>query len=404
MFNHVFNSLGSNYSFWFSMKMLFSFGSADSNSELKNYLEEKYNGKVYLLYKGREALEILFQNGGFQKDDVIVVSGYTCAVVPKAVTHAGAKPLFIDIENGNMNFSINELKLLHEKNPNIKAVVIQNTLGFTVDILPIENFCKEKNIILVEDLAHCVGAHYPDGRETGTVGDYAMLSFSQDKLLDVVSGGALICRNGKDISLPYSLSRVSGKTEIIDRLYPIFTWKIRKLYGVYIGKWLHVFLKRFKLLATPVLDLEKRTLRELPSYLAPLVLYRLKNLNHSLMKRRVCANHYFEHIKREYIPKDVTKDSIKNSACLRFPIIIDDPSGLVDYLKDHNIHVSDIWYDVPIAPKKYWPLFRDDLELPNSTKLSMAMINLPTHKEVTIEHLTTITTCINTWSKLNSKK
>ena len=40
--------------------------------------------------------------------------------------------------------------------------------------------CKEKDIVLIEDLAHCVGAKYLNGKEAGNVGDLVVLSFSQD--------------------------------------------------------------------------------------------------------------------------------------------------------------------------------------------------------------------------------
>ncbi len=54
----IFNSLGSNYTF---ENVLETFAASDKESNkllLKKFLEEKYNGEVTLVYKGREALRL----------------------------------------------------------------------------------------------------------------------------------------------------------------------------------------------------------------------------------------------------------------------------------------------------------------------------------------------------------
>ena len=65
---------------------------------------------------------------------------------------------------------------------------------------PIVDYCRRRGLYLIEDLAHCPGNHYADGPAFGSVGDLVVLSFSRDKQVDAVAGGALIVRN-KDLSL-----------------------------------------------------------------------------------------------------------------------------------------------------------------------------------------------------------
>src|SRR2546428_552227 len=69
---------------------------------------------------------------------------------------------------------------------------IQNTLGYPCNIEEVKLICEQKKITLIEDLAHSIGTTYNNGVESGTMGDMTILSFSQDKIIDGISGGALI--------------------------------------------------------------------------------------------------------------------------------------------------------------------------------------------------------------------
>lgn len=183
----IFNSLGSNYDFNFVLKSLFSPG----NDDLKSFLENKYKGQVTLVYKGREAIELAL--GNINKGSLVGINGFICFAVYEAIKKAGMEVEYLDIEKGELNFSAETLK----KAVNVKAVIVQNTLGYPCDIEKIAQICKEKKIILIEDLAHSIGTRYESGEEAGMVGDFVVLSFSQDKIIDAVSGGALISRIDK---------------------------------------------------------------------------------------------------------------------------------------------------------------------------------------------------------------
>ncbi len=142
----VFNSLGSNYNFEFVVKSLFSFPSRAANAKLKTFLEKKYDGKAALLYKGREAIKLALELSGLPKGSKVGVNGFTCFVVYQAIVEAGYEPVYIDIEDKSLNFSIKNL----QKNKNLKALIIQNTLGNPVDIDAVKTFCSNNSVILIE--------------------------------------------------------------------------------------------------------------------------------------------------------------------------------------------------------------------------------------------------------------
>src|SRR5947209_7212773 len=141
---NIFNSLGSNYNLRFVFKALFS----GNEAKLKSFLEEKYQGKVTLLYKGREAIELALNKINLP-NAAVAINGFTCFAVYEAVKKAGLDIEYLDIEKDDLNFSVETLKKHLSKNPKIKVVMIQNTLGYPCDIEKISRLCREKKIILI---------------------------------------------------------------------------------------------------------------------------------------------------------------------------------------------------------------------------------------------------------------
>lgn len=383
----IFNSLGSNYNLKYVLKSLFSDAKGKS-LKLKNYLEEKYNGKIILTYKGREALTLALKILDLPKESFVAINGFTCFAVYKAIEKAGLKPLCLDLEekNSDLNFSFETFEKTLNENKNLKAVVIQNTLGYPTDIEKIKKICDEKNIILIEDLAHCIGTKYANGREAGTVGDFIALSFSQDKVIDAVSGGALVIRAKKYQNHKLNLDFKSPKNQFKDRLYPIFTFKIRKGYDFGLGKVLHFFLKELNLLSKPMQE-GLYDFYSLPDWYCNLALNQFSNLSQQLNHRKKIAKIYLEKLDKKILQKSIT-ENINISSNLRFPIFVENRKSLIRFLKKSKVYVSDIWYD-DVAP-----------ECPNAVKISKTILNLPTHINVTEKDAIIITERINTWLKL----
>ena len=250
---NVFNSLGSNYNLGFAVKTITSRNDVGYSSKLKLYLENKYQGKAILVYKGREALELALKMLNLPSNSSVAINGFTCYAVYKAIINAGYKPEYLDISEGNLNFSPDILISKFKQNPNIKVVILQNTLGYPCESEQIVKICRDNRIFLIEDLAHSVGANYINGKETGEIGDFTILSFSQDKIIDGISGGALIIRNRdyEKVELD-DTEKVAIKQQLVDRFYPIFTYIIRTTYRIKFGKLIHAILKKVGLLSNPI--------------------------------------------------------------------------------------------------------------------------------------------------------
>lgn len=390
----IFNSLGSNYDLNSVFKALFSRNSKRYRVELKKILSEKFNGEVILTYKGRQAIEIALRILNLSEGSVVAINGFTCFAVYQAVISAGLKVEYLDIEKEELNFSPEQLINTLRKNPQIKVVIIQNTLGYPAQVEEIATICKENKIILIEDLAHSVGAVY-NNKPAGQLGDFVALSFSQDKIIDTVSGGALIIRN-KKYQKDFSDSNLKIKDVLKDRLYPLFTYLIRKTYPFGLGKTIHVILKMFNLLSKSMDN--DSTPTTIASWYCNLAKEELDNLDGNLNRRKKIASIYSENIDKRILSAKLVKN-ISNSANLRFPIFVNNRASLVNFLKKQSIFISDIWYDAPIAPKRYIPQTNYNHQCPNAEKVSEMILNLPTHKNVSEKDAERISELINQWSK-----
>ncbi len=284
----IFNSLGSNYDFGFVIRSLFAKGTVGDKLKLEKFLEDKYGGKVVLTYKGREALRLALRASNL-KNATVGICGFTCFAVYEAIAKEGYKVEYLDIEKDFLNFSIETLELAFKKNPELKIIFVQNTLGYPCDIESISKFCKDKGIILVEDLAHSIGSKYSNGKEAGTVGDFVMLSFSQDKMIDKVSGGALIIRNSEYKNFNLELKDVDRKQVVKDWMYPIITFKIRKTYDLGIGKVLHGISKAINILSKPMEYLDYDNIHSLPIKNCREIYSQFKSLEKNLLHRKKIA-------------------------------------------------------------------------------------------------------------------
>lgn len=378
----IFNSLGSNYDLATALRTLVSFGNDATRETLIQYLSARYGGSVVLTYKGRDALRLAL--AALPRKGKVAVNGYTCLAVYEAITQSGHTPLYLDVAEGALDFSPHALAAALEKDHAIVAVIVQNTLGSPVDIASIERLCKEHQLPLIEDLAHSIGMHYEDGREAGTVGDFAALSFSQDKLVDAVSGGALIVRNDTyrtAITVPSTNLPLSQQLK--DRFYPILTWNVRMLYPLGLGKALHWLLKKFHLLSRPF-DGSGRAPRMLPSWYCAVILREFYALGTTQAHRARIA-HIYAAALSQWQPKPFSL-----SSPIRFPLIVPDRTTFIAHLRTHEVHVSDIWYDAPVAPQKYLHRTNYAGECPNAEKVSAGMLNLPLHRNVSGQQATHI--------------
>lgn len=345
-------------------------GTRRDYSALERFLAQRYSGNAILCKNGRTALCMALQ-AYFHPGDAVIVNGFTCYAVVEAIKAAGLTPVYADISPSDLNFTVATLEAAGPA-PSIKGIIIQNSLGNPVDIAKIEQFAEQHDLLIIEDLAHCAGVKYPDGREAGTVGAAAVLSFGKEKMIDATSGGAVVLRRESDAQDGTSAAKsegteaptdAHGATKICqapsrrpkpsdylrDRFYPLLSALCRILTPVHLGgPLMRAFLKIHwvERSADNRLDLT----RKMPNFEAKLALEQLKSLRRAGMKPV-----------REFF-------------------LLENREEVLAALKKQGYFFDGFWYEKPVSPARYYSKVHFPEEnCPLATEITQKIINFPTY-------------------------
>lgn len=106
-------------------------------------------------------------------------------------------PVFIDTDTATWNMDPVALEKAFEIYPDVKLVIMAHLYGFPGDIKRIRDICDKHGALIIEDAAESMGATI-DGRQTGSFGDYAAISFNGNKLITGSAGGCLLTNSLED--------------------------------------------------------------------------------------------------------------------------------------------------------------------------------------------------------------
>lgn len=396
----IFNSLGSNYTVGFVLTALQQILLIDKStlSKLKARLKRRFRGDVQLVYKGRDAIELILQAYQIGPGDEVLTQAFTCYAIEEAIQRVGAKTVYVDIAPNKFNPSVKNLKKSFSKTKQAKAVIIQHSLGHSAGTKEIKEWCQQHKLILIEDLAQSLGGTDSYGKPLGLHADALVLSFGRDKVVDAVAGGAAIFKTQPKIKLEPSKQYVSKGLIIRDLLYPLWTWIIRNTYQFGLGKGLHYLLTKLKLMTNPIQSPTNK-LATMPVEFAALVHYQLDSLSQQLEHRRSIAALYQKNIKkRKKIKSTTTTPDIEIGTNLRFALYVSQPSRLLNWLAVKNIYLSDRWYCQPVdcGRSHCKSNYRSD-SCPEAESRALNIVNLPTHHLITKQRALRIIDTINDW-------
>ena len=107
------------------------------------------------------------------------------------VVYEGGIPVFIDTEADSWNMDPVALEKAFELYPDVKLVVCAELYGFPGRMDLIKEICERHGALLIEDAAEAMGATL-HGRQCGSFGDYAAVSYNGNKIITGSSGGCLL--------------------------------------------------------------------------------------------------------------------------------------------------------------------------------------------------------------------
>jgi len=153
-------------------------------------------------------------------DDEVLVTDFSWISSSSCVSMVGATPVFCDINLDSYHMSIDSIKRMY--NDKVKAIVYPHLFGNMTDTQDIQNFCKEKNILFIEDSAQGLGSSL-NGIYAGTIGDISVFSFNSNKVVAGVNGGGVILTDDDKIAHRLKIIRRHGK----DKDYTILGYNSR---------------------------------------------------------------------------------------------------------------------------------------------------------------------------------
>ena len=146
---------------------------------------------------------------GIKGGDEIITTPFTFVATAEAVSRAGAKPVFVDIDPRTYN--IDPAKIEKAITPNTKAIIPVHLYGNPCDMDNILKIAKRHKLKVIEDAAQAIGAAY-DGHKIGSFGDAGCFSFFPSKNLGAFGDGGMVVTNNKDTAEELRLLRVHGTT------------------------------------------------------------------------------------------------------------------------------------------------------------------------------------------------
>ena len=154
----------------------------------------KYVGSKYAIAVNSctAGLHLALVAAGISQGDEVITTPFTFAATGEVIIHAGAKPVFVDVEPTSLN--IDPLKIEKAITTRTKAIMPVHYAGLPCRMAEILEIASAYNLIVIEDAAHAIGAEYL-GKKIGTLGDITVFSFYATKNLTTGEGGMVTTNN-----------------------------------------------------------------------------------------------------------------------------------------------------------------------------------------------------------------
>ena len=292
------------------------------------------------------AFEIALNYFGVKNREVIVCTNSFISV-PNSVLYSGGKVVFADIRGETL--SMDPASLRENLSKDTGGVIVTHIAGFpNPDLEEIREICKERNLFLVEDATHAIGATI-NGQKAGTFGDAAVFAFTPTKVITTGEGGMLVTNN--DELAEYA------------RRY--------SYYGSGPGKTNFVNLGRHMMM---------------PEISAILGVYQLKRVEEFIARRNEIAKTYNEAFDKISSVRTVKCSSNSRSSYYKYPLILSDEvdkAKFTELLKDLHVETGSVFYPPCHLQTVYQKKFVSTKSvLPVSEKILAQTITLPMHADL----------------------
>jgi perosamine synthetase len=169
--------------------------------ELEQQFAKKMGSKYAIAFNsGTSTLHAALVAVGVKRGDKVIVPALGPIMTSAAVIHAGAIPVFADVQEST--FNIDPIDVSRKMSPDVKAIIGVHLYGLPCDMDALKAF----GVPVIEDCAQALLATCK-GKYAGTIGAFGSFSFENSKHISCGEGGMLIT---DDENLALLARRIGG--------------------------------------------------------------------------------------------------------------------------------------------------------------------------------------------------
>jgi len=180
---------------------------------------------------GMAALTLALISAGIGPGDEVIVPGHTFIATALAVVHAGATPVFCDVEPDTALIDAASAEaVLTERTA---AIIPVHLYGQAADMDAIAALGRRHALFVLEDAAQAHGATWR-GQRVGGLGDAAAFSFYPSKNLGALGEGGAVCTDDTDLAQKVSRLRNVGQQSAGEHVALGFNERMHGMQGAFL--------------------------------------------------------------------------------------------------------------------------------------------------------------------------
>ena len=290
---------------------------------------------------GTDALVLALLAAGLGPDDEVLVQANTFMAAVEAVHRTGARPVATDIRLTDLGPDVDDMAA--RVTPRTRAIVVVHLHGLPVELGPVLELARSRNLAVIEDCSHAHGATL-DGRKVGSFGLAGAFSLGVVKNLAAYGDAGLVSTDDAGIAERVKLLGTHGQ--------------VRKNEHEFYG-----------------------TNSRLDELQAAMLRVKLRLLDARNRRRAEIAAYYGGRLRPFAVtpPTDPARVHVYHQYVVRTP----ERDALRTHLAARDIETG-VHYPVPIHRQPAWlTTYGESPALPRAEQAAREMLSLPVHADLT---------------------
>ena len=163
---------------------------------------------------GTDALWLALRGLDIGVGDSVLCPAYSFFATAATIVRVGATPVFVDINPATLNMDPIDAIRRAEGLTNLRGVITADLFGQICELGPLEAYCAERNIPIIEDAAQSIGAVDSGGKQVGERTRIACFSFYPTKNLGALGDAGGLVTGDSTLSKRIAGLRIHGEEQL----------------------------------------------------------------------------------------------------------------------------------------------------------------------------------------------